>query len=242
MMSIADQLITSTQNLSKQVETFRFSDPVTHIYNPLNYAWDSHKSYIEKRGSSKKKVLFMGMNPGPYGMAQTGIPFGEIQHVKDWVGVSSPVGKPDIEHPKRMIEGFNCKKSEVSGRRLWGFLKEQFSSADAFFEDHYVLNYCPLVFMEASGKNRTPDKLPVSESEPLYQVCNEHLLDVVNILEVDWIVGVGGFAEQKARDSLKGNSAIKIGRILHPSPASPLANRGWGPQALAQLEALGIWS
>ena len=241
-MSIADQLIAATKRLSKQVDSLRFSEPVTHVYNPLNYAWNSHKLYIEKRGTSKKKVLFMGMNPGPYGMAQTGIPFGEIAHVRDWIGVSSPVGKPKFEHPKRLVEGFNCNKSEVSGRRLWGFFKEHFSNADRFFENHYVLNYCPLVFMESSGKNRTPDKLPVSESEPLYQACNEHFLQVVNILNMDWIVGVGGFAEQKARDCLKGNSAIKIGRILHPSPASPLANRGWGPQALAQLEALGIWS
>ena len=240
MMSIADQLITSTQKLSKQVETFRFSDPVTHIYNPLNYAWDSHKSYIEKRGSSKKKVLFMGMNPGPYGMAQTGIPFGEIQHVKDWVGVSSPVGKPDIEHPKRMIEGFNCIKSEVSGRRLWGFLKDQFGSADAFFEDHYVLNYCPLVFMEESGKNRTPDKLPVSETRPLEEACDRHLRAVVEILEPEWLVGVGGFAQKRAEAALQGIE-VEIGKVLHPSPASPAANRGWAEAAIKQLKEQKIW-
>ena len=41
--------------------------------------------------------------PGPFGMAQTGIPFGEIEHVRDWIGVSCAVDKPKNEHPKRLI-------------------------------------------------------------------------------------------------------------------------------------------
>jgi single-strand selective monofunctional uracil DNA glycosylase len=183
----------------------------------------------------------MGMNPGPFGMAQTGIPFGEIEHVRDWIGVSCPVNKPKKEHPKRLIEGFDCLRSEVSGRRLWGFFKEQFSSPEIFFKSHYVLNYCPLVFMETSGKNRTPDKLPIKESNALYDLCDEHLLSVVNILQIEWVIGVGVFAEDRAKFALKELPSLKFGRILHPSPASPAANKGWGEKALIQLNDLGVW-
>jgi single-strand selective monofunctional uracil DNA glycosylase len=112
----------------------KFPDPVAYTYNPLEYAWDRHCDYLKKFGSGTKKVLFLGMNPGPYGMAQTGVPFGEISHVRDWMGISGSVEKPDLEHPKRPITGFNCERSEVSGRRLWGLFSELFDSADAFFE------------------------------------------------------------------------------------------------------------
>ena len=144
--NIADKLIAAGKELSQKVDSLKFAEPTTHIYNPLSYAWNAHEAYIRKHGNSPKKVLFMGMNPGPFGMAQTGIPFGQIEHVRDWIGVSCAVDKPKNEHPKRLIEGFNCTRSEVSGQRLWGFFKEQFASAEHFFESHYVLNYCPLVF------------------------------------------------------------------------------------------------
>ncbi len=240
-MSIADQLIKAGKELSQKVDALKFAEPTTHIYNPLSYAWNAHEAYIRKWGNSPKKILFMGMNPGPFGMAQTGIPFGEIEHVRDWVGVSSPVNKPKKEHPKRLIEGFDCLRSEVSGRRLWGFFKEQFSSPEIFFKSHYVLNYCPLVFIEASGKNRTPDKLPIKESNALYDLCDEHLLSVVNILQIEWVIGVGVFAEDRAKFALKELPSLKFGRILHPSPASPAANKGWGEKALIQLNDLGVW-
>jgi single-strand selective monofunctional uracil DNA glycosylase len=32
-----------------------------------------------------------------------------------------------------------------------------------------------------------------------------------------------------------------VGQVLHPSPASPKANRGWAAQADAELAALGLF-
>lgn len=240
-MSVSEQLVKCARDLAKSVNALTFKEPITHVYNPLNYAWDVHKQYIEKFANTPKKVLFMGMNPGPFGMAQTGIPFGEIAMVRDWMGLSGRVDQPLKMHPKRIIEGFDCPKSEVSGRRLWGFFKDYFLTADLFFENHFVLNYCPLVFMESTGRNRTPDKLPTDEAKRLYEICNRHLVQVVNILEVQWVIGVGVFAESKAKESFFGVNTVKIGRILHPSPASPQANRGWSQCALKQLKALEVF-
>ncbi|PXA04361.1 single-stranded DNA-binding protein [Coraliomargarita sinensis] len=238
--SISDELAAAAQRLADTVDRFNFAEPTTHVYNPLRYAWAPHEQYIRKHGNSRKKVVFMGMNPGPFGMAQTGVPFGEIELVRDWVGVEANVLKPGDEHPKRPIEGFACTRSEVSGRRLWGALKERFGTSEAFFADHFIVNYCPLVFMEASGKNRTPDKMPAAETEPLYAACDQHLRELVEVLQPEWLIGVGAFAEGRAKQALDG-MAIKFGRILHPSPASPAANRGWTEQATRQLVDLGIW-
>lgn len=181
------------------------------------------------------------MNPGPFGMAQTGVPFGEIAAVRDWMGLSGAVAKPAREHPKRPVEGLACAKSEVSGRRLWGLFAERFGTADAFFREHFVANYCPLVFMSETGANLTPDKLPAAEARALEAVCDRHLRRLVIALEPEWVVGVGGFAEKRAMEALAG-LPVKITRVLHPSPASPAANRGWAAAASRELAASGVWA
>ncbi|MEB3197422.1 MAG: single-stranded DNA-binding protein [Candidatus Sericytochromatia bacterium] len=225
--------------LSHAVQGLSFAPPVTHVYNPLEYARSCHLAYLERYGQGRKRVLFWGMNPGPYGMAQTGVPFGEIASVRDFLGLEQPVGAPLSPHPARPVLGFACPRSEVSGRRWWGAIARAFGDADAFFEDHLVLNYCPLMFLEASGRNRTPDQLPVRERAPLLAVCDRHMRRVVELLEPAWVIGVGHFAEARARHALAG-MALGIGRVSHPSPASPAANRGWEALFLEELAALGL--
>ncbi len=233
-------LIESAKKLISNISKLTFSEPTALVYNPLEYAWAIHEKYLKLGGQGRKKAIFLGMNPGPYGMAQTGVPFGEISAVRDWMGLQGDVKKPSREHPKRPVEGLGCLKSEVSGRRLWGMFGEKFPKSEDFFKDHFVTNYCPLVFMEESGKNRTPDKLPSSEKKPLEEICDLHLREVVKILEPEWLIGVGGFAQKRAEEAL-GGMQVRIGRILHPSPASPAANRGWSEAATKQLEEQRIW-
>lgn len=218
----------------------KFSPPVAYVYNPLDYAWKPHEIYLNRFGEAPKKVVFLGMNPGPFGMVQTGIPFGEIHAVRDWMKIEAPVGKPPREHPMRPVQGFACPRSEVSGRRLWGLFAERFPRAPDFFTDHFVLNYCPLAFFEQSGTNRTPDKLPSAEKTKLLVACDEHLRAVVRALQPEWLVGVGAFAEASARRAFP-EDGLKIATILHPSPANPAANRGWAKLATAALEKLGVW-
>lgn len=234
------QLIKSARKLARDLDGLTFSEPVTQVYNPLQYAWKPHETYLRKYGNGRKKVIFIGMNPGPFGMAQTGVPFGEINAVKTWLQIDEPVGKPPEENPKRPIEGFACKRSEVSGRRLWGLFAEKFETAEAFFNDHFVLNYCPLAFMEKDGRNRVPEKLPGAEVEPVYAACDLHLAETVKVLQPEWLIGVGGFAEERA-ETVCGGQGVRIGRILHPSPSNPAANRGWAARAEKELKDLGVW-
>lgn len=232
-------LVASARWLSREVSKLEFAAPVTHVYNPLAYAWQPHRLYLERYGAPPKQVVFVGMNPGPWGMAQTGVPFGEVSMVRDWLGIEAAIGAPEAEHPKRPIEGFGCARSEVSGRRVWGWAKERFGTPEAFFERFFVANYCPLSFMEASGRNRTPDKLPAAEREPLLEICDRALARSVETLEPEIVIGVGKWAEERARRALEP-LGVRVGRILHPSPASPLANRGWAEQAELELRELGV--
>lgn len=238
--SSAGALIKEVKALRLAVQRLHFGPPVAHVYRPLDYAWAAHEAYLRCYGNGRKRVVFLGMNPGPFGMVQTGVPFGEVTAVRDWLRITTPIGKPRREHPKRPVEGFACPRSEVSGRRLWGLFADRFKRAGDFFTDHFVANYCPLAFLEASGRNLTPDKLPSSEAAPLFAACDWHLRNVIEILQPIWLIGVGDFAAKRARLVL-GNTPLKIAKILHPSPASPAANRDWAAQAARQLEALGVW-
>jgi single-strand selective monofunctional uracil DNA glycosylase len=236
---LADQLKRIYRKLSLGVDGLEFRPPTMHVYNPLGYARNPGEQYVERYGNSRKEVLFLGMNPGPWGMAQTGVPFGTVKLVRDWLEIEGPVGKPAHEHPKRPILGFDVQRDEVSGERFWGWARDRFGTPGNFFERFFVANYCPLVFMEQSGRNRTPDKLPIEEKKELFQLCDRALLQVVTTLEPEWVIGIGAFAEARATSALAG-LGIRIERILHPSPASPVANRGWAQQADQQLAKLGV--
>lgn len=228
-----------SKNLVDSMRMLRFAAPVTHVYNPLEYAWAPHVRYLETYGRGRKEVLLVGMNPGPFGMAQTGVPFGEVSMVRDWMGICEPVERPRHEHPKRPVQGFACARSEVSGARLWGWARDACGSPERFFERFFVVNYCPLCFLEASGRNRTPDKLLRSERDAVSVVCNEALRQVVTQAHPQYVLGVGAFAEARIREALGGDGAV-IGRIPHPSPANPVANRGWAAAATKALAGYGI--
>lgn len=216
-----------------------FSLPVTHVYNPLEYAAEPYRMYHERYGRPEKEILLLGMNPGPWGMAQTGVPFGDAEMVSRWLGIHANVQGPPDAHPKRMIEGFACPRSEVSGTRLWGWAQSRFGTAERFFKRFFVANYCPLMFLEESGRNRTPDKLRATERRPLLEACNSALRRTTKYLAPRFVIGIGAFAANRAADALDGLD-ITIGRITHPSPANPKANKGWATIVEAELSAMGI--
>lgn len=233
------QLLQAIDDLTLELAPMRFAEPVSHVYNPLTYARAGYAAYLELAGSGPKRALFLGMNPGPWGMAQTGVPFGEAAIVQDWLRIHAEIGRPDPEHPKRPILGFACPRAEVSGSRVWGAVREHFRTPERFFERYFVGNYCPLIFMEASGRNRTPDKLQAKERQALFEACDRHLRRMVEILQPEWVIGIGTFAEQRAAIALSG-SGVSIGRILHPSPANPATNQGWAKVAARELGDLGL--
>lgn len=232
LMRIADQLVRDVNRLS-------FGPPVAYVYNPLAYARKPFRRYLQLYGQGRKEVLFVGMNPGPWGMAQTGIPFGDVVAVREFLGIDEPIDKPPREHPKRPVDGLQCHRREVSGKRFWGWVRDRWKAPERFFAKHFVFNYCPLAFLEETGRNRTPDKLPLAERQPLAAACDKALVAVIKQMKPGFVIGIGRFAEDRIRACVDG-SGVEVGRILHPSPASPLANGNWAAVATRQLRALGI--
>jgi single-strand selective monofunctional uracil DNA glycosylase len=236
-------LIKAARALAREAGKLHFRDPVRYVYNPLTYASAPHEAYLRKFAASRKRVIFLGMNPGPWGMAQTGVPFGEVATVRDWLGIAGKVEQPPRGHARLSVQGFACTRSEVSGRRLWGLMRQRYGTAEAFSRDAFVSNYCPLLFLDTEGRNITPDRIHRDDRGPLHAVCDRFLATVIRTLLPDWLVAVGAFAERRAGAALSSPSGLgtRVISITHPSPANPRANRGWASQAKETLSAHGVW-
>ncbi len=236
--TIADHLIAISRQLCLAIEPLSYAPPVAVVYNPLVYGQKAHEEYLRRFGSRSGVNVLLGMNPGPWGMAQTAVPFGAVKWVRDWMKIEAAVERPAAEHPKRPVDGFDCQRNEVSGDRLWSWASERFGTADAFFDRFFVWNYCPVSFMISSGANLVPEKLTALERTTLFSICDAALREMVEIVEPSMVIGVGKFATDRARRVLP--ESVEIGQVLHPSPASPIANRGWAAAAEKQLQELGV--
>lgn len=246
MNSVGDQLLALEAKLAQELAILQYPDPVEYVYNPIEYAVIPHTQYVKSYADkSPKPILFLGMNPGPWGMAQTGVPFGEVDMVKNWLAIHGQVGQPLRQHPKRVIEGFSCKRREVSGQRFWTLFKNVCGTPQKFAEKCLVYNHCPLIFMGKTGKNLTPPDMPLQTRNKVMALCDEALCKIIELYEVKEIVGLGRFAEARARKVLQENGMVKdvkVHFLIHPSPASPAANAGWDSLARESLEKSGILS
>lgn len=243
MFSFSDVLVERTKEFSEVVGRLRFSFN-GYVYNPLAYAWAMHEAYLRRYVHQGVNVLLLGMNPGPFGMAQTGVPFGEVSAVRDWMELDEPVGKPVAEHPARPVLGLGVGRSEVSGKRLWGLMADRFGTAERFFASHAVMNYCPLVFVDAgkTGKNIIPEKLVKDQRIALESLCDAYLDAVITLVEPKHLVGIGRYAQRKLEGAAaRIGTPVRVTSILHPSPGNPQANAGWAEIVTRQLMEASIW-
>ena len=199
---------------------------VAHVTNPLDYAWEFHEQFIDKWSGFGATTLLLGMNPGPYGMAQTGVPFGATAMARSVLQIEErDVKTPPGAHPKRPIEGLSMERQEVSGTRFWSMLSDHYGSTEAIFSNIFVVYHCPLLILGETGRNVTPVDLPKSTIEPVLKACDRHLKSVVEIMGIETVIGVGNYAKKRAQSVL---TDVHIDAMWHPSPASPLANRNGG--------------
>lgn len=240
-MDFTQKLLERTKEFSAQIDELNFTFD-GYIYNPLAYAWQAHELYLSQYVHPKAKAFFLGMNPGPFGMMQTGVPFGEINFVKNWMKIQMPVGKPEKEHPNRPVLGFDCPRSEGSGKRFWGLFSQRYPNAADFFAINTVFNYCPLGFLEPgkTAKNFTPDHLPREERAALEHLCDAYLADILELIDPEILIGVGKYAQTKL-EKVNTKDGRVISSIIHPSPGNPQANKGWNEKTTDKLIELGVW-
>ena len=177
------------------------------------------------------------MNPGPFGMAQSGVPFGATELAKNFLGISGNFRDPVGRHPKRPIEGLDFQRQEVSGTRLWGLLEEIWKDPITIHQNVFLVNHCPLLLLGKSGRNITPANISGPATRKLLKLCDKHLKVVVESLDISRIIGVGKYAEKRAEIAFSGTN-IEISSCWHPSPASPLANKNDGADWKANVTSV----
>lgn len=230
----------AARELSNACDALSFGDPVAYRYNPFAYAWDGHRQYVQRFGDDTKQTLMVGMNPGPWGMAQTGVPFGDPDIVREAMGIEAiDVHAPPEHREARPIYGLGSPRNEVSGTRLYEGLIDAFGDLQTAYEDLFIANYCPLIFFDDEDSNLTPPKLRKHDQEPLFEVCDEHLAHLIAYYEPEHLVGIGRFAERRINATLEATDHdADVHYLLHPSPANPHANKDGGAYWQQQLEIL----
>lgn len=235
MTRAATSLQQIARRLARQLDALAWPTP-SHVYDPLVYAWDGYAQFLQRFGEAKGRVLIVGMNPGPWGMAQTGVPFGNVSAVRDWFRIDTKLARALPEqHPKYPILGMACTRDEGSGKRLWGWAAARVGTPEAFFERFFTWNYCPLLFL-GQGHNLIPSALSAAEQRQLQGPCDAALRGAVERLAPQAIVALGRYAQARVQAVVGGG--VPVHYLLHPSPANPAANRRWPEFAEA---ALGPW-
>ena len=226
LIELASELCSQLDPLAKQLVK---EGAVDCVYNPLHYAWEAHQAYLRLAGSGGAKTVLLGMNPGPHGMGQMGIPFAATTMVREVLGIQDiDVEQPQTPHPKRPVIGLEYPKEEVSGTRVWGLLSSHYGTAAEIFSKVFIVNHCPLMlFSGPRAKNITPDKVRGECMLEILSLCDTHLRKVVTVMSVEEVIGIGRFAERRARGVFETGS-VRVSTCWHPSPASPLANRNGG--------------
>ncbi|EDV91549.1 single-strand selective monofunctional uracil-DNA glycosylase [Drosophila grimshawi] len=220
--------------LNEQLSTFELPPNLSCTYNPVDYAAALHCAYLRHFLTKPKRVIFIGMNPGPNGMGQTGVPFGNIRTVREMMQLSGEVRQPPVLHPKRAVDGLNCQIEEPSGVRLWGLIERLADgSLDTFAQQCFVHNFCPLAFFDEAGRNITPSELKGVHKQQIRDMCLGALEQQLQLLRPQIVVAVGDYVHTVLQRSNYCKS-VAVHRLPHPSPRA-LNNTNWPKKAEAFL-------
>lgn len=260
-MNTTERVFHAAQKLSRELETIPGIPlpPAVVGADPTDYCADYFRAYLDRAASGQRPCLVVGMNPSPHGQAQNGVPFGDTPTVRrilaQWLGsvrsegacVMQPngpyiYGGTDLTKPLLTIEGLDYGRGEESGRRLWGLLEQLCGSLDAVLERCLLINYCPLVLLDADGRNVTPSSWPRTAApvRAMEAACDAWVREVVSIVKPEIVIGVGEYARQRCDGAVREVVGLQVVGMRHPSPLAGTA-QAWQSIALPILaRALGV--
>lgn len=286
-------LIQDTRVFSDALDRLSRPAGVSHVYNPLAYMRRAHEQWLAQfevfvdyqgesvscatyekspdefaRATQSRPYLILGMNPGPWGMVQTGVPFGDVANANTILGYrrGDQIPAPDPDrvtlHPKRPVQGFACTRREASGERLWGGLckvweKPAFDAnvheIDAVLADCFAVNYCPLAYFADDGKgtNVTPDAFRKSGpyrdlpyANDLDALCSSYIAAIMQAFRTRVVLAVGRYAETMAKvivtSAMPADVRPKVVYLTHPSPLATRSAGEWAAMAQREMSAAGV--
>jgi Uracil DNA glycosylase superfamily. len=219
-------------------ELFPFKEEMISV-NVFSYAIDPFLEYLEKAERGSVRTLYLGMNPGPYGMYRTGIPFCDFVTKREFLKITASVDETFIDVDAVRGEKPDEKRREVSGMRLWGLFESVYHSPERFFSSSLVLSYSPLIFFRSEGRraNIALSDVKSLDRKRIEKVSDEFLKRYIKELKCDTLVGIGDYAHRALVRCSDGERLLKI---AHPSPANPAANGDWAGRTYCYLKSEGV--
>ena len=227
------------------------------VWNPGRYGERWHRRFRETYPPGPNPVLLLGLNPGPYGMGQTGIPFTDIRRLESDLPElaarlrtdGESIGLPGLAPPdlRRRLD----RTFESSSIRVYRFLRLAGGSAGAGWRRVVAANPCPMLFMEGTV-NRTPADLRralrkrggrlervTARLEECDQLRRECAREAVRVLEPRGVILLG----RNIQEALAGDPSLGAvpGGVLaweHPARAVPDA---WAGGLVRAVRRRGWW-
>ena len=101
---ISKRLLEVEDRLTNDLDKLQFKKPVELVYNPLKYAKEPHSLFVRMYCNGTKPVLMLGLNPGPWGMAQTGVIYLFLFDSRR--GVLMGGGDREVSYPQAKVLNF----------------------------------------------------------------------------------------------------------------------------------------
>ncbi|XP_073819638.1 uncharacterized protein isoform X2 [Musca autumnalis] len=165
------------------------------IYNPLDYdAAKIHKDYLKRYLKGPKRVLFVTMNPASHGELQTGIPFGHMPTIREYMKLKSTIIDSPVPHPSEDEE----QERENNSIYFWQMIREIFYSQNfflsKFFQQRFVHSFCPLAFIDGEKQFVTLENLPdKTYRKEVTKACVHILEKQLKLLQPDMVIVMGGY-------------------------------------------------
>lgn len=242
---MSKNLIAITAELRDKLD--RLPEPAgVEVYNPLSYAWQLHQRYLRRFvtqgpqteppfevggmgpsvSTQQRRVLFIGMNPGPFGMMQTGCPFGDKVSARQLGGLPGvPLSDRHTESldlsklttlKARRTQGFGIKQRETSGQRFWEGMTELWPLT-SIGRARVTAGGAPIVLFDEE-----PDRRAAMSTDPIeVMLCDCFVMNYSPLCFIDSATGKNVIPEK-----LSAEYQRIMGEICDPYLASVILDMG----------------
>jgi len=238
MTPLAEKLLAEWRENGRRWERFakEARGAGLQVWNPALYALDIYQEYLTKFPPEPGAILALGLNPGPYGMAQTGIPFTDCRTASGALGMEMTIpGKApdDLISRLKKANGKWRGTYERSSLGMYRFLILAWGDIKTAYRNWFVGNPCPLLFLDPERWNVTPADPRLRRMKEVGELRQRAVIGFSEILNPRGIVCFGkDVAKAVGEVAIRQVGPDRVVFYEHPARAVP---EKWAAGLLQEL-------